>query len=272
MHATLVAALLPASTSCNTSPRRTEIGTAARVGTAEQACPPPNDPAIQRLLRADPLAFLEHCLAHYRKNIKDYHGVFSRQEIQVGGLCKRQTMEITFREEPFSVDMRWIENPGRASRVSYVRDRWLQGGKQLALVHLRGLLAAFIPAGLKLDIHGPEMTSESRRPIDHFGLYNTLKIIVEHGRALRDDPGYEIRYAGNVILNDRCCYLLRRHLPYDGADERYPSRLLDLYIDEQWLIPIGCYSYVDEAGRELISSYCYNNLIFNTGVTDRAFE
>ena len=142
-HATLVAALLIASTSCTTPARRTEIGTAARVGPAKQPCPPPNDPAIQSLLRDDPLAFLENCLAHYRKNIRDYHEVFSRQEILSGGLSKRQTMEITFREEPFSVDMRWIENPGRASRVSYVRDRWRQGGTQFALVHLRGLLIRF---------------------------------------------------------------------------------------------------------------------------------
>ena len=267
-----MAALLIASTSCTTPARRTEIGTAARVGPAKQPCPPPNDPAIQSLLRDDPLAFLEDCLVHYRKNIRDYHGVFSRQEILSDGLSKRQTMEITFREEPFSVDMRWIENPGRASRVSYVRDRWRQGGTQFALVHLRGLLAAIIPAGVKLDIHGHEMTSESRRPIDHFGLYNTLKIIIEHGRALCHDPDYEIRYAGSVMLNDLCCYLLQRHLPYDDDNERYPSRLLNLYIDQEWLVPIGCYSYSDEAGRDLISSYCYSNLVFNTGATDRAFE
>ncbi len=220
---------------------------------------------------AAPLDFLRECRDHYLATVRDYRGVFSLRERVNGVLRPAEVIDIRFREEPFSVNMEWVENARRAARVTYVANRWVRNGRQLALVKPAGLLAWLVPAGVKRYIHAPEMLAESRRPIDKFGFRNTLELIIDYCEKAQGHPDFSLRYLGIAEHNERECFVLQRTLPFTGVGGSYPDCLLTVYIDREWLVPVGCVSYLDAAGEQLLGSYSFADVEFNVGLTDRDF-
>lgn len=227
--------------------------------------------ALARQAADDPLAFLELCREHYLETVRDYRCVFRKQERLHNGLSAEQVILIRFREEPFSVDMRWIENTARASRLTYQKGRWVEDGRQMAYVQPSGFLGLLAPRGVKRYIHGPTMMAESRRPVDDFGFKNTLDLIIGDCKQFQGDPGYELWYAGVSTFAERPCYALERRLPYEGEDGRYPNRRLTVYIDREWLVPLGTLAYADDAGTDLLGSYVLTDVEFNVGFPDADF-
>jgi hypothetical protein len=234
--------------------------------------PPPGvvDPLAAQA-DVDPLAFLKVCRERYEETVQDYRCVFRKQELLEDGLSPEQVILIRFREQPFSVDMRWVENAARASRVTYQRNRWVEDGRQMAYIQPSGLLGLLAPHGVKRAIHGAAMMAESRRPVDNFGFKNTLDLIIDDCELFQDDAGYELWYAGVTTFADRQCYVIERRLPYVGEDGPYPNRGLTVFIDREWLVPLGTLAYADDAGTELLGSYVLSDVEFNVGLTDEDF-
>jgi len=237
---------------------------------ARMAEAPSDSPELSA--RTDPLAFLRICREHYLATVHDYRCTFTKRERLPDGLSAEQTMRVLFREHPYSVDMRWNKNPGRAVRVLYQADRWVEDGRQMAHVQPGGILGLLAPRGVKRDIHGPAMTAESRRPIDHFGFKNTLDLIIADCERFQGDAGYDLRYIGTRALCERPCYVFERRLPYTGEGGCYPNRRLVVYIDREWLVPTGTFAYADNAMTELLGSYLLSDVEFNGGLTDADFE
>ncbi len=225
----------------------------------------------ERLPATDPLAFLEQCHAHYRTFVTDYRCLFTMRERTNGVLSPEQGIEVRYRENPFSVHLRWVRNPRRAAWVKYVAGRWAKDGREHALVKPSGVLGWLVPAGVKRHIHAPEMLAASRRPIDRFGFRNTLELIIQYCQLARGDPEYELRYVGSGSVDGRPCYVLERRLPYAGPDGPYPDRLLVMYLDREWMVPTACLSYLDDAGQELLGSYILTDVQFNVGLSDADF-
>ena len=244
----------------------------ARGGRAEGPNPQ-IDPAGEfgALPADDPLAFLEYCHAHYRTFVTDYRCLFTMRERINGVLSPEQGIEVRYRENPFSVHLHWVSNPGRAAWVTYVAGRWVKDGREQALVKPSGVLGWLVPAGIKRYIHDPEMLAESRRPIDRFGFRNTLELIIQYCHLARGHPEYELRYVGGGFVDRRPCYVLERRLPFTGPGGPYPDRLLVMYLDREWLVPTACLSYLDDAGKELLGSYLLTGVEFNVGLTDADF-
>lgn len=180
-------------------------------------------------------------------------------------------MEILFREDPYSVDMRWSRNPGPAKRVNYVAGRWIDKGRKLALIEPSGVLGLLVPGGVRHDIHGPEVRKAARRTIDQFGFKNTIDLIIKYCEIAQGDPGYELRYVGHGTVDGRSTYVLERRLPYTEPNKPYPDRLLVIHIDREWLLPTACYTYADEAREELLGSYVTTSVELNVGLTDEDF-
>ncbi len=230
----------------------------------------PADPQ-ERFAASDPLGFLRMCRRHYIDNVSDYHCRFIKRERLRGVLTDEQEMEVLFRETPFSVDVRWVRNAGRAKRVSYVAGRWTKDGREFAMIYPAGLLGLLLPRGVKRDIHAPDVRAAARATIDRFGFKNTLDEIIKNCEAARGDPDYDLRYLGCGTLDDRSCLVFERRLPYTGPDGSYPSRLLVIHIDREWLVPTGCFAYADDEARELLGSYVSTNVEFNVGLSDEGF-
>ena len=127
----------------------------------------------QRSAAADPLGFLRRCREHYLSTIRDYRCLFYQREHfdhEAGGEAGgEREIAGAYREKPYSVDMRWLKNAERATRVSYVAGRWVQRGRETALIVPNGLLGLLAPGGVKRDIHAPEVRAVSRRSVGQVG-------------------------------------------------------------------------------------------------------
>jgi len=230
----------------------------------------PADP-MQRRAASDPLAFLKACRRHYVENVRDYRCRFTLQERSNGTLGPIQEMNVRFREEPFSVDLRWVRNPPQANRVNYVEGRWARHGREYALIELSGMLALLAPNGVKRHIHAPDMVAAARGTIDRFGFKNTLDSIIENCERAHDDPAYDLRFLGIADLDERPCFVFRRILPEQYTTERHVDPLLLIYIDRQWLLPTGCFGYADMQGKKLLGAYVTTAIHLNPGLTDADF-
>lgn len=230
------------------------------------------DDPQQRSASADPLGFLKMCRERYDSTIRDYRCEFHRRESFRSSEAKEeQQIAVKYREKPYSVDMRWLKNADQATRVSYVAGRWESKGRERALIVPKGVLGMLTPVGLKLDIHGPEMRAASNRPIDQFGFKKTLDRIIENCELAKGDARYELRFVGSGELDNRPCYVIERRLPYGDAGSRFPDRLLVIYIDQEGLVPTGCFSYADDAGKAPLGSYVTTSMAFNVGLNDSDF-
>jgi hypothetical protein len=226
---------------------------------------------FQRLASADPLAFLSECLDHYDAQVQDYRCHFLARERLDGQLGEEQEMVVLFREEPFSVDVRWIRNAQQAARVNFVSGRWERGDRQYAHIEPAGLLKFIAPQGVRRNIHAPDVRAAARRPIDQFGFRKTLEWILEESTSASAQAGHSMRFLGMEVFDGRSCFVFERHRPRDMRHDEQTDCLLRIYIDREWLVPIATYFYADEAGTNLLGSYVSRSVEFNIGLGDDDF-
>jgi len=96
----------------------------------EQPVARPLDPE-KPLPVADPVEFLEKCLAEYdRRGIEGYRLVMHKQERLDGQLQPPEVIEVFFRARPYSVTMRWLQGARDVERraVRRGRERWQDAG------------------------------------------------------------------------------------------------------------------------------------------------
>ncbi len=226
----------------------------------------------ERLARRDPLAFFEFCLDEYHRNIRDYRVTFTKRELVRNKLTPEQVTKVRFRESPYSVDMLWTQNAGRAGRVLYVEGtRVDKHGNELALVKPAGILGG-IGITVWRAIHGRDAEREARRTIDQFGFKNSLGLIIKYCVQAQAEGKLGLAFVGDGSINGRPTYVFERRLPYTGEEERYPDRLLVVHIDKEWLLPTGCFSYADDDGENLLGRYLLTEAEFNLGFEDADFN
>src|SRR4051794_12975925 len=80
----------------------------------------PTAAQLEKLARANPIAFLEAGLRRYQRTVKGYSCTFQKQERLDGKLQRTEVIEVYFREQPFSVYFGWLEGARLAERTLYV--------------------------------------------------------------------------------------------------------------------------------------------------------
>ncbi|MBI4580834.1 MAG: DUF1571 domain-containing protein, partial [Planctomycetes bacterium] len=81
---------------------------------------PTRTESLEERAARDPLGFLQFCLDHYDRSVRDYTCTFTKQELVNEKLTAEQVMKAFFREKPFSVRLEWVKNEDKCSRVLYV--------------------------------------------------------------------------------------------------------------------------------------------------------
>ncbi|MHC4064368.1 MAG: DUF1571 domain-containing protein [Planctomycetota bacterium] len=227
----------------------------------------------ENLAKSDPLAFLHRCRQNYLGTYRDYECTFTKQERIGSEITKEQETLVRFREEPYSVNMRWVRNRAEAAHVVYVEGRWPdKRGRDQAWCEPAGAIAKLFVPKILQPIHGKRADRASRRTIDQFGFRNTLELIIKYSEQAAARDVLDLRYVGPGAVNGRPTYVFERRLPYTGQEEPYPDRLLVFHIDRQWLVPTACYSYADDLGDDLLGKYLLTDVTFNHGFTDEEFE
>ncbi len=227
---------------------------------------------FESLANADPLAFLYHCRENYDRNIRDYSCTFVKQELVRGKMTAEQETVVKCRQNPFSVNMRWIRNAADAAHVTYIESRWKdKQGQEQAWCEPAGSIARLFVKKILQPIHGKRAEKASRRTIDQFGFRNTLDLIIHYSEKAADEGVLDLRFVNRGSVDGRPTYVFERRLPYTGQEEPYPDRLLVFHIDQEWLLPTACYSYADDGRETLLGKYLLTGADFNLGLTDSDF-
>jgi hypothetical protein len=214
------------------------------------------------LAQEDPQKFLKNSLDNYNSTIRDYTCTFLKQELLKGKLSKEQTIFVKFRETPFSVFMKWIENPSMVDKVLYVKDF----NNNKAMIKPAGILGWFVRTHVNRPVDTPDAAKMSRRRLDQFGFGKALGLIIEVNETALKANDLKLRYTGTSHVDGRATYIIERFLPEKSC---YPDQHMIVHIDQQWLVPLAIFCY--DARNNLLGKYIYKDVKLNVGMPMKEF-
>ncbi len=245
-------------------------GAAMRAADPEAKVPSPDPKAaspksaaeIEALARRDPLEVLRESLRWYSQSVTDYTCTFYKQERIDDDLQKAETMAMKFREQPFSVYLKWTGSASKGQEALIVKGKY--GDK--VVVHPSGLLGVLFRK-VSLDPEGKLAMRHSRRPISYAGMANMIHLAIGQCELAKAAGDLSIEYLGIRQEARRDTYVFNRILP-DGKG--YPCHQLFIFIDRELLLPVRTEAYLWD-GR-LLSDYRYTDIVLNPGLTDTDFD
>lgn len=222
--------------------------------------------------RADPVALLKLAQERYEREVRDYRCVFVKQERIDGELRSKQLMHVLYRTTPQSVVMIWVQNADRIRRCLYVKGQNLSDkGEELAIVEPAGVLARLLVPRAQIPIHGEQARETSRRPIDQFGFHSILQRLNQDSEQYAQRGVLEWRYEGQGAIDNRPTLVLVRELTGPEPEGRSLDARIVIHLDQEWLLPVGVYSYADVEEQMLLGSYVMIDVELNPGLSDSAF-
>ncbi len=218
--------------------------------------------ALATSSHADLLAF---CRRHVRESYRDYTCTFIKQEKINGKLRKPQTLHARFLADPYSVALKWVENPDMADRALFVQGKY---GDQMVVRPTSSFLRALVGGSVLRKPDGEQAMKYSLRPINAFGFGKSLADLERVYRAAEKAGHLQEEFVGfgTPELTGRRCAILKRTLP---PEDDYPAKVTHVYIDLEYLVP----TVVEGLGwdDELSCRYVFTDIRFNTGLTDEDF-
>jgi hypothetical protein len=200
--------------------------------------------------------------------VKDYEATLTKREL-VGNQIIEHAMQIRFREEPFSVYLKFVDaNAGR--EVMYVEGQY----QNKILAHEGPGSLKSLVGTVALSPESEEVRSESRHSITDIGLRNMLTIIV--GRW-EDESKYgecEVQYYPRAKLDQRECLVIECTHP--RPRKQFKFHISRLFIDRETNLPVRSENYgfpaQPDAKPPLLEEYTYSGLRTNVRLTDRDFD
>jgi len=235
---------------------------------------------FEKLLRTDPLEALKVARERVIRKISDYECTLVKQERLPSGMSPEQEVNVLFRQEPYSVMMHWVRNAGLAGRVIYVKDRWIDEDakhpeeRQLAVCQPSAAVAKLLVNSIKQPIRGYMAERSGRRSIDEFGFKRTLDLLIKYCDIARENGELVLEFKGETRFNGRPVWVVRRHLPFPEKQNIYPDCIAQIFIDQEYQVPVAVYCYADEACRpdDLLGKYEYRNIRFGLGLSETHFD
>ncbi|HOB73780.1 MAG TPA: DUF1571 domain-containing protein [Phycisphaerae bacterium] len=241
------------------------------VAFAAPAPPSPVSEPPEALAARDPMGFLQMAMERYDRTVRDYTCTFTKKELIGGKLTGEQVIDVWFREKPFSVRMEWKRNADKISRVLYVADRWIDEGRQMALVEPAGSIARLFVSCVMRPINGEEAKRSSRRTIDQFGMRNSLALTLKYARLAQEKNLLDLSYKGKGEVDGRPTFIFERRLPYTDEHGIWPDRVLVVHMDQEMLLPVLCLAYADDERKILLGHYEITNVKLNPNLPDSVF-
>jgi len=219
----------------------------------------PDSSRLEELAKEAPIAFLEHCLARYDREVKGYSLTMQKQERLQGKLQKREVVEVHFKHGPaangHSVFMRWVENARLAARVLYV-----DGENNNKMIVKPAGFGAFLT--VERDPEGPDARRSGRYTVKEFGLRIGLERTLDSYRAAQKDRALHVEYLGRRKIKeagDRECFVLKRTRYKKPEEEGITEQTL--FIDtDTWLL-VGTILKGDKG--QLIGEYFFRDIRLN---------
>ena len=263
----LFAALLalPGGAAISPAPRAAPVPVPEPVTNGDDALPTPAE--MEKLGRTDALAFLRSCIRRYEKEVRGYTAVLEKQEFLNGKLGPVEVVEVAFREEPFSVFMKWKTPPaGRADRALYVEGA--NDGKTLA--RPAGRAARFLVGIVTRDSDGPDARSAGRYPLPEFGLKKGTERTLAAWSAAQKRGVLKVEYLGVRAIAEvgkKDCHVLRRTC--DPPEEEGIVSVEVAFDTEHWLQVANVLTA--ERSRR-VGAYYFRDIVLNPEFPPGQFE
>jgi hypothetical protein len=256
-------ALAPDGASRMEHPSRESATTLPKIGSPSLK-PLPTTTEIERLVRIDPITFLETAIERYEREVHGYRTTLIKHERIDGKLHPVERIEACFREKPFSVRMEWKEGARLARKTLFVAGT----NDNQMMVAPAGWRAI---AGIVARDPGDAIARRSSRyPVTEFGLQMGSKRTLRAWKAARERDELRITFHGVkklAELDDRPCWEVKR-VETPGID---PDGIVTstFWFDTQTWLQLGSVLH-DEHGQ-LVGSYYFRDLELNPAFPDDTF-
>jgi hypothetical protein len=220
---------------------------------------------------SDPVQRLARDAAAAYSKVPCYIARLRRREVVAGKPKPEEILIFKFREQPYSVQFKWLGDEGKGREVIYVR------GQNDSKLHI--LTAAndipFTPAGRRLALAPDSMMvrAASKYPITEAGIGNMIARFGRLVEAVRaGSSGVSIKYLGMVQRPEYATPLegVECHFP-PGREPEIPDggkRLV--YFDRATHFPVLSLTF-DTSGRE-VDFYCFDRFQLDVKLDDDDFN
>jgi hypothetical protein len=216
-----------------------------------------------------PIAWLQEAKRNYTV-VKDYTCTLVARERVNGRLQDENIVAMKFRQQPYSVYMRWL-GPAkiRDQEVAFVLGKNNNKMRVNPVGGIKGL------AGWQnVDPNDRRVMEHSRHNIMEAGIGNLIDQMLKHWESDRKQVKTEIKTAEFKYQN-RLCLRIETIRP-DHQAGAYCYRCV-LYLDKESKLPIRVEAYDwprpgGPAEGDLLEMFSYVSLQFNVGLTDNDFN
>lgn len=221
------------------------------------------DPAAQAY------AFIKEAQRNYQTVVKDYTCVFVARENMKGRANEDQFMLLKFRQEPFSVYMKWL-GPARMAgqEVAFVHGK----NQNKLKVHSKGILG--VAGFVSVDPADPRVREQSRHTIYEAGIGNLIESTIRSW-DFDKQSGKAVTRIVDAEFDKRACYRIET-IRTERLPQTYSHRSV-IYLEKHSKYPIRNENYAwpvpgGDPNGDLMEVFSYTNLQFNVGLTDREFD
>lgn len=199
--------------------------------------------------------------------IKDYEAIFTKREMIRGRLMQQQT-QIRFRQQPFSVYMKFLR-PNAGREILYIHG---QNNNQL-MAHEGSGISALVGT-VSLATNGSEALKENRYPITMIGISNMLELIIKQWETESQFGEINVQYYPEASIGKVKCQVIE--VTHPRPRRQFKFQKTRLYIDKETNVPIRVenYSFPTQPGQQspLAEEYTYTNIRTNIGLSEIDFS
>ena len=232
-------------------------------------CPLPSPSEFDRLPEANPIAAVDAAIRRYQAEVSGFQATFHKRERIGGQLRDQEVIRVSFRNEPFSVLMKWEQGGGMADATLYVT------GENAGQMQVKLAKIGFVKS---VDPRSGTPRASARYTIEEFGLVESMKRTRREWTDAKAAGQFQVEYLGRKAipeLGGRECHVIKRTCPTDEIDA-YASgepdvvtdknradsfRTVTIYLDCESWFQVG--SVLNRADGELVGSYFFRDLKLN---------
>lgn len=214
---------------------------------------------LTQLAKTDQIELLEWSMALYDQNIRDYTAVLHKQERINGKLIEPQQIAFWFKEEPYSLLMKWEKNAVSIDKLLYVEGR--ADGNMY--VHPTGPWSWI--KSVKRKPRCKEALKGSLKTADEFGFYRNMLYLHEVLNKAQNSGSLKTSFLGQGNVHGRETIAVES--VFTGKNCKY-SKII-MHFGKESILPLAL-AFYDKNGK-LISSYSFSDLKLNPGLKEEVF-
>lgn len=211
--------------------------------------------------RLDPEEWLRGAEAAYAR-VTTYTAVFYKQQRVAGKLLPEETILLKCRKKPFSLYMKWIQEPHKGSELLYAAG-W---NEDRVRAHRGGILSFIVR---NFNTNDPVLMKNNLRPVTSTGIGFLLEAVATNMRKAIKVGELTFSGCGEEMLCGRHTQILEVVFPKQRAKDYGGCRyIVNQDVESKILVGIRVYDQDDK----LVENYAYENFDLNARLADVDFD